>query len=458
MEELVKKLLSFQVDGGPEDGAFRSRMSSDSPAGPLTTAETLFPLLLFPERARYAPRLMRALRYLVRECINAESVGVRPHPEIADWPTGAVDSTAYALLSLCFGRDFLYECAEASYDKSETTIKDVEKAIDACLRYLSRNANPAGWGFAKGLVNRTYSTSLVLVASSHCTVADFERSGVRQEEVVEKAIDYLCSVQDTSNGWSYSESEKRVNPNITAVALYALGNGLRYLPGQKFTDAIQSGAQYILSAVNFDTLKFTDVNSRVCSVRDEFERVSFDIPEVRAGGRRMFHVEHNYAQPYHMLLPALLWSGVVGFRDSRVGVLTRSIETQYEDLTRKVAADPRLEKSIEVWELGDVLFALFALYSVKEVVPNSELIYSNLALEPAVKRLKLRHGLAVGAKQLVNSHAFLIGVGTVAPILGNVMFSLIGDPLYLLLNLAGALLAYDILRLVERRVDSSTPS
>ena len=206
--EVLEKLARLQVtdqglDSNPHQtvresyvGAFRYSVAEPSRVGPFQTIEALFPFLLFPSTQQYLETILQGLRHVLMELEESQDGGVRPFPEFeSKWHDTAVDSTAFGLYVFALARNFFRTLPPEKRRKLGGIQNNVDTAIRKMIAYLEKNSNTDGWGFARGLANRVYSTALVATSLSYCEPGDFEAGQTHQEELIAKTVRYIDRMQ-----------------------------------------------------------------------------------------------------------------------------------------------------------------------------------------------------------------------------------------------------------------------
>lgn len=434
MEEFFRE---DRLDLQKLDGSFKISTQNEI-SGPFQTAEALLPLFLVPNKTKYIEQILSSLDYLIKEVNASKDGGVLPAPEILDWQDSAVDSSAYTLYVFGVALDYLDHAAMSTDAKKETTDKIENATIKLIKYIDGQKSLDGGWGFINGLKSRIYTTSLVVSALScigedlfskarkkvNTNCLGLIRSGVQFIIDMEckgncNSCKHPCSYKDERNnvgGWYFSEDQddenrlldylqkegdyrrerKEIHPNITAVAIFSLANSLKHFYGEEIEndikDALKKGAKFLENNCDFKTLmlrdnalgkydnvfgKMLDSDDKISYKLKSLENIgeSLKIPSVRV--RKKVPVEYRdveYAQPYHMLLPALLISGSFGFSHEDIILFKDHILNKYK---KTIGTHQEKHTEVKLWEVTDTIFALSSYYSVADVVNNSYNIYSN---------------------------------------------------------------------------------
>lgn len=364
LEGVLRHLVSLRDD----TGAIRYSTDPKARFGPFQTVECLLPFLLFPDRVKFIEDIVMMAAYVL-STRDPDDGGYRAYPEYPYWEGAAVDSTAYAIYVFALLRDLLQSrtSLRSEYHVFCDTLRD---GIRDGIAFIVRNQNQdSGWGFLKNetlkLESRTYSTSLVLSALSHCSDEDVPSLGLSRRDILGSGVDYLLTNQiqtgEDAGGWSFSEYHNEPHPNISAVAVFSLTQ--TYHTGwrdRRVEEAIDRGVKYLTSHWTMENAK---------------ERVRY--PK----GAALAEVDvHKYVQPYHMLLPAALLSGELGFNDEKITQIETKISDQYQQKVERHEREPLDPSSIlTAWELAETAFTLTSYYSVCNVVENCTALFANAA-------------------------------------------------------------------------------
>lgn len=419
------------------DGSFKISTQSEI-SGPFQTAEALLPLLLVPNKTKYIKQILSSLNYLIKKVNASKDDGVIPAPEIVGWQGSAVDSSAYTLYVFAVAMDYLEHAAMSTDVKKETINKIENATIELINYIDGQKNPDGGWGFINGLKSRIYTTSLVVSALSCVLGKDLgnarKKVNANYLGLIHSGVKFIidmeckgncnscrhpCSYKDERNnvgGWYFSEDQddenhlldylqkegdcrrerKEIHPNITAVAIFSLANSLKHFYGEEIEndikDALKKGSKFLENNCDFKTLilrdnalrkydnifgKMLDVDKKIIHKLKSLENIgeSLKIPSVTI--RKKGSVDYRdveYAQPYHMLLPALLISGFFGFNHEDLTFFKDRIINEYR---KTIEMHREKHAEVKLWEVTDTIFALSAYYSVADVINNSYNIYSN---------------------------------------------------------------------------------
>ena len=346
-----------------ESGAIKYSTKPNAGHGPYQTLESLLPFVLFPEKENFHDAIVQMAAYVISQA-DVMDGGFRPFPEYPYWEFSAVDSTAYAIHVFAQLRDYLHAHKETKTDL-EPLANKVDLAIQKSIGFISRNINnDDGWGFVKNeehdLNSRTYSTSLVVNALSHCLDTDFPKE-ISKKTLIGKGVGYLiarqCKEGEVTGGWFFSTDDKRVHPNITSVVVYSLSQTYKYNRDRRVEDAIEKGIRYITKYWTMD---------------DVVERVKY--PSSTGTKKIEFH---EFVHPHQMILPAALLSGEVGFNDDRIREIAQEIINNYKQKIDRFEEEPLdPDSTLNAWDLAETAFTLSTYYSVCDVVEHSDTLFA----------------------------------------------------------------------------------
>jgi len=346
-----------------ESGAIKYSTKPNAGHGPYQTIESLLPFVLYPEKENFHDAIVQMAGYILSQADTVDG-GFRPFPEYPYWESSAVDSTAYAIHVFAQLREYLHAHKENNTEL-EPLANKVDLAIQKSIGFIGRNVNnDDGWGFVKneeyGLNSRTYSTSLVVNALSHCLDADFPKE-ISKKILIGKGVGYLlghqCKEGEETGGWFFSPDDKRVHPNITSVVVYSLSQTYKYNRDRRVEDAIEKGIRYITKYWTMD---------------DVVEQVKYPT----STGVKKVEV-HEFVHPHQMILPAALLSGEVGFNDDRIREIAQEILNNYKQKIDRFEEEPLdPDSTLNAWDLAETAFTLLTYYSVCDVVEQSNTLFA----------------------------------------------------------------------------------
>ena len=229
-----------------------------------------------------------------------------------------MDSTAYAIYVFALVRDFLSTAPDIRARYVEL-LRTIDNAIGEAVGFIARNRNPDnGWGFVRSdivkLNSRTYSTSMVVASLSYCREKDFTLNGLAKRDLIASGVQYLLEKQVKRNencgSWSFCEDHDESHPIITSLAIWALSCTYGDYRDTHVESAVDHGTKYILQRWRTE---------------DIYEEVHYPT----STGHKSLEV-HHFAMPFHMIVPAVLLSGELGFKDDKVIEAVEEIQNRYQ--------------------------------------------------------------------------------------------------------------------------------
>lgn len=364
LNSIIEKMLPKLQES---DGGFKDKENGKK--GCFSTIEGLYPLLLHPQKEKWAKNIIDGIKYLLKNVTNGNISPAPEYPDIAG--DCSVDSMAYGLYVLTLARHYIMDNI-SEHEESEILLSELNEQVQFCIKYIKENQNEdKGWPLVKSipldLKSRTYSTALVIFALSNCEDSDFEECKRDRRTLIIDGVNFLISEnRDGEGGWFFSEPQntddarlvklkKKPSVTLTAVVVFSLSHLLRTERktecDNEIRKVVKEGAKYI-----YKRIFTTDGVINNSFLVEEYEPVDYPVLNGNSKGiikkTKGLNDKEGFAYPYEMILPALILTPGYSLKDEGLIALEDFIFKKF----KKIGSSQT--KSWEIYDFSDKLFAL----------------------------------------------------------------------------------------------------
>lgn len=354
-----------------KDGGFKDEGNGNK--GCFSTIEGLYPLLLHPQKEKWAKNIITGIKYLLK---NAKNGKISPTPEYSDIVEDCcVDSMAYGLYILTLSRHYIVTISQKNKEKRLLT--SINTQIKHCIKYIEENQNgDGGWPLVKDvaddLKSRTYSTALVIFALSNCGKTDFEEYKKDVRTLIREGVNFLIKYNRCDDGgWFFSlprngdveelaKLKKKPSVNLTAVVVFSLAHLLRtewkFGWDVKILKVVQEGAKYIHEKTFEWRQNKKGQKIIILHVYNDCEPVDYPTYDRTGKGRiikiKGYNKNEGFIFPYEMILPALVLAPGYSVKSKELMTLRDLIYSKLEQIGRSRTKPEKL------YDFSEKIFAL----------------------------------------------------------------------------------------------------